>query len=173
MWCGTDTGRTRDGRTDKRTDGVKPIYPQTTSYNEVNCKYTFIFPQIIYISSKQFCIFPDVLVKVSKILRWKMSRPEGDSNPKPSNSCRMPFEDGTMKLTANTHSSFLKWFIFPQNDFSNFLETVPHIKGWITHSKAQLTQASRTLITFYFIMHLFHIPQFPQNSSTYKGLNYT
>ena len=36
----------------------------------------------------------DVLVKVSKFLRQKMSRPEGDSNPHPSDSCRMlwPFE---------------------------------------------------------------------------------
>ena len=30
-----------------------------------------------------------VLVKVSKLLRQKMSRPEGDSNPQPSDSCRM------------------------------------------------------------------------------------
>ena len=30
-----------------------------------------------------------VLVKVSKFLRQKMSRPEGDSNPQPSDSCRM------------------------------------------------------------------------------------
>ena len=31
MWCGMDTGRT-----DRRTDGVKPIYPPTTSlYNKV------------------------------------------------------------------------------------------------------------------------------------------
>ena len=26
-----DVGRTRDGRTDRQTDGVKPIYPPTTS----------------------------------------------------------------------------------------------------------------------------------------------
>ena len=26
-----DAGQTRDGRTDRRTDGVKPIYPPTTS----------------------------------------------------------------------------------------------------------------------------------------------
>ena len=32
---------------------------------------------------------PVVLVKLSKILRQKMSRPEGDSNPQPSDSCRM------------------------------------------------------------------------------------
>ena len=31
----------------------------------------------------------DVLVKVSKFLRQKMSRPEADSNPQPSDSCRM------------------------------------------------------------------------------------
>ena len=31
----------------------------------------------------------DVLVKVSKFLRQKMSRPERDSNPQPSDSCRM------------------------------------------------------------------------------------
>ena len=30
-----------------------------------------------------------VLGKVSKFLRQKMSRPEGDSNPQPSDSCRM------------------------------------------------------------------------------------
>ena len=35
-----------------------------------------------------------VLVKVSTFLRQKMSRREGDSNPQPSDSCRMlqPFE---------------------------------------------------------------------------------
>ena len=31
----------------------------------------------------------DVLVKVSKFLRQKISRPERDSNPQPSDSCRM------------------------------------------------------------------------------------
>ena len=31
----------------------------------------------------------NVLVKVPKILRQKMSRPEGNSNPQPSDSCRM------------------------------------------------------------------------------------
>ena len=31
----------------------------------------------------------DALVKVSKFLRQKISRPEGDSNPQPSDSCRM------------------------------------------------------------------------------------
>ena len=30
-----------------------------------------------------------VLVKVSKFLRQKMSRPEGDSNPQSLNSCQM------------------------------------------------------------------------------------
>ena len=31
----------------------------------------------------------DVLVKVSKFLRQRMFLPEGDSNPQPSDSCRM------------------------------------------------------------------------------------
>ena len=63
----------------------------------------------------------DVLVKVSKFLRQKMSRPEGDSNPQPSDSCRMlkPFE--------------LSW---PDICCPMFLNTGP---GGIDISKVKLT----------------------------------
>ena len=53
--------------------------PMTYLWN-VNCEWATAF--IFYTRT-------DVLVKVSKFLRQKMSRPERDSNPQPSDSCRM------------------------------------------------------------------------------------
>ena len=50
------------------------------NFLNVNCAQTTAFI---------FDTRTDVLVKVSKFLRQKMSRPEEDSNPQPSDSCRM------------------------------------------------------------------------------------
>ena len=57
-----------------------------------------------------------VLGKVSKLLRQKMSRPEGDSNPQPSYSCRMlqPIElsgpDICFPMLLNTGSGCIDIF---------------------------------------------------------------
>ena len=58
----------------------------------------------------------DVLVKVSKFLRQKMFRPEGDSNPQPLDSCRIlfPFElsgpDLWCPMFLNTGSGGIEFF---------------------------------------------------------------
>ena len=61
------------------SNGVNYIWSKTNIWNANYARATAFI----------FATWTDVFVKVSKLLRQKMSRPEGDSNPQPWKSCRM------------------------------------------------------------------------------------
>ena len=67
---------------------------QCTCVMEISITYFWSKVNIWYVNCARatsviFDTRTGVIVKVSKFLRQKISRPEGDSNPQPSDSCRM------------------------------------------------------------------------------------
>ena len=74
-----------------------------------------------------------VLAKVSKFLRQKMSRPEGDSNPQPSDSCRMRLTFWAITFEMLTvHGQQFMYYLYLTYNFEVFSYSTIHTIS--THS---------------------------------------